>query len=250
MKVLAAGDSHTKFFGITPAVRVVYPMVRDVRADVLPVNGATVAGVGRMNSTLQFMESLRERLKASAADVCVINLGQVDVELGTPYRKYVKQDRSRPIEYLNEVVEKYVEVISQLRADFPEINFIVKGANAPVLIYDSRKTIADVGNVVTERISSVDVEQRQAILERIRGAYESDAERHALTISFNDLLRAASGPAGVHYFDINHDITDDSGFVHPSFIPNAMDHHFVDSVEIRAIHWRNLMRTLGLERGK
>lgn len=250
MKILAAGDSHTKFFGITPAVRVVYPMVRDVRAEVHPINGATVAGIGRMNSTLQFVDSLTKWIDASQPDVCVINLGQVDVELGTPYRKYVKKDHSKPVVYLTSVVEKYVDVVSKLAHDNPDVDFIIKGANAPVLIYDTRKTIADVGNVVTERIAAIDPAEKQKILEQIRLGHESDAERHSLTVTFNDLLRLAAATADLHYFDINHDVTDESGFVHPSFIPNAMDHHFVDSVEIRAIHWRNLMRTLNLERGE
>lgn len=248
MKVLAAGDSHTKFFGITPAVRVIYPRVRDVRVEVHPVNGATVAGVGRMNSTLQFVESLKGWLSSSDADVCVLNLGQVDVELGTPYRRYVKGDKVNPLAYLERVVEAYVAVASDLAAAHPDVTFAVKGANAPVLIYDTRKTVADIGNVVTERVSDIDQADRQRILELIRNGHESDAERHALTLQFNRLLEASATSAGLMYFDVNDDVTDSSGFVDPRFIPNAMDHHFVDSVEVRAIHWRNLMRALGLAR--
>lgn len=247
MKVLAAGDSHTKFFGITPAVRVIYPLVRDLRADVYPVNGATVAGVGRMNSTLQFGESLAEWLEKSKPDVCVLNLGQVDVELGTPYRKYVKQDSSKPIVYLNEIIKSYSKVIERLSTDYRDINFVVKGVNAPVLIYDTRKSISDVNNVLTERISDVEVEERQRILQEIRLGFESDIERHELTLQFNRLLKEAATDSGARYFDINHDVVAANGLAHPRFIPNAMDHHFVDSVEVRAIHWQNLMQTLGFD---
>lgn len=247
MKVLAVGDSHTKFFGITPGVRVIYPLVRDLRSEVHPVNGATVAGVGRMNSTLQFRESLTEWLQNSNPDVCVMNLGQVDVELGTPYRKYVKGDAGKPIDYLNEVVTSYAIVIAKFVKEFPEVDFLVKGANVPVLIYDTRKSIADVANVVTERVSDVELDKKQEIIHRIRANYESDIERHKLTLQFNELLKKATHESGATYFDINHDVVADNGLAHPKFIPNAMDHHFVDSVEIRVIHWKNLMKTLGYD---
>lgn len=247
MKILAAGDSHTKFFGITPSVRVIYPLVRDLRVEVHPVNGATVAGVGRMNSTLQFKQSLENWLTKSTPDVCVLNLGQVDVELGTPYRRYVKGDTSNPMSFLNEVVSAYAVVISELVQSFPEVRFVVKGANVPVLIYDTRKSIADVANVVTERVSDVDVEGKQAILLDIRNNFESDVERHRLTLSFNELLESAVIKSGATYFDINSDVVGENGLTDPRFIPNAMDHHFVDSVEVRVIHWKNLMRVLGFD---
>lgn len=247
MKILAAGDSHTKFFGITPAVRVMYPLVRDLRAEVRPVNGATVAGVGRMNSTLQFRQSLEEWLNQSNPDVCVLNLGQVDVELGTPYRRYVKGEISNPMDFLREVVSAYASTIAALVESFPKVRFVVKGANVPVLIYDTRKSIADVANVVTERISDVDSDKKQEILQDIRANFESDIERHNLTLQFNELLRVTAERAGAKYFDINDQVVASNGFAHPKFIPNAMDHHFVDSVEIRVIHWLGLMRTLGYE---
>lgn len=241
MKVLAIGDSHSQYFGITPQLRALFPALGGIHAEVVPVHGSTIAGFGKRSSTLGTRNVLMDSLHTYSPDILVLNFGQVDVELGLPYRKYVKLEDTSVSSLIEGFSETYARFINEL--DFPPENIYVKGANLSVLAYDRNKAIRYIKRIVTENIESP--EEHEAIIERMRSAFPNDVERASVVLHFNQAIAKSVQSIGASYFDINDVIRDiETGLISSEFIPSGRDHHLVDSIAVRKIHWQALLKTI------
>ena len=242
MQFLIVGDSHTQYFGISNQLRALEPSLRGIRAVTKAVSASTVAGVGKVDSTLQLGQSIRTWVDKVDPDFLVLNLGQVDLELGIPFRRFVKGEDTPESEWVKYFVDEYMSYIKSINMQ-PE-RIIVKGVNLPVLCYDHDKAIKYIARIVTERFTDVeaDVSKNEEILEDLRRRYPSDVVRTDLANKFNESLKIACTKNGNGYFDINGELARrPHGTIDPKFIPSKFDHHIIDSLEVRSIHWQALL---------
>jgi len=242
VKFLIVGDSHTQYFGITNQVRAFMPTLRGVKGVTKVVSASTVSGVGKLDSTLELGQNIKKWQAEENPDYLVLNLGQVDVELGLPFRQFVQKSSKSPEQWLDYFVDKYFEYIETL--DLRDSELIVKGINLPVLCYDWKKAIKYITRIVTERFSDSpdDKQRRESIISSLNDNYMSDIMRSDLARDFNEKLSIRCAETGVKYFDINdHLVNNATEMIHPRFIPSKFDHHVVDSLEVRMIHWDELL---------
>lgn len=242
MKFLIVGDSHTQYFGVTNQLRGLMPSLRGIKAVTKTVSASTISGVGKMDSTLQLGSNIAKWCDDHQPDHLVLNLGQVDVELGIPFRSFVKRAPESSIQWLDYFVETYMEYLSTLSGNSNAI--ILKGINLPVLCYDQQKAIKYIARIVTERFSDDNngLEHRTEIMDELTKRYPSDIVRTDLAYRFNDKLSAACKSEGYGYFDINSHLTGPlNGTIDPRFVPSKFDHHIIDSLEVRQMHWQELL---------
>lgn len=242
MKFLIVGDSHTKYFGISNQLRVIDNTLRGITCIPKVIHGATVTGVGKLTSTLNVGADIPHWINAAAPDFLVLNLGQVDVELGIPFRQYVQGDKGSIESRLDYFVTAYMDYIQTLQMSAARI--IVKGINLPVLCYDREKAVKYIVRIVTERFTdnTEDAAKRESIVKDLKLTYASDLVRTDLAHLFNSKLRAACIDRGYGYFDVNEQLSDtETGLIAPRFIPSGFDHHIVDTLEVRSLHWRQLL---------
>ncbi|MGH3652897.1 hypothetical protein [Glutamicibacter sp.] len=244
MKFLIVGDSHTQYFAVTNQVRALNPALRGVKAIPKVVSASTVSGVGKLNSTLELGTNIQKWRNEEAPDFLVLNLGQVDVELGLPFRQFVQGSEEEPSYWLDYFVEKYFEYLSSIDVD--KTKLIIKGINLPVLCYDWKKAIKYITRIVTERFSESpdDILRKDSVLKSLTDSYMSDIQRSDLAREFNQKISAKCEEFGFAYFDINDKLVDPmTEMIHPRFIPSKFDHHITDSLEVRLMHWEMLLKT-------
>lgn len=245
LKILAIGDSHTKYFRLTNQVVVAHPPVRGVTCIAKVIHGATITGVGKLESTLNVGSDIPKWIESAKPDFMVLNLGQVDIELGLPFRKFVKGDETGMQDHMTAFVEAYAKYLVGL--DFPAKRVVIKGINLPVLCYDRGKAVNYINRIVTERFSDSlsDTERRAEVLAKLKADYPSDIVRTDLAHRFNDMLRTAATEAGYSYFDLNAELADPvTGLIKSAYVPAGMDHHLADSIDVRALHWQALLPVL------
>lgn len=245
MKVLAVGDSHGRYMGISSQVGVCYPPLRGITCIPKAINAATVTGVGKLKSTLSLSSDIPQWIGSARPDFLVMGLGQVDVELGIPFRHFVKGETTPSRELLAGFVDSYMGYMSSL--DFPASRIVIKGINAPVLCYDRAKAIRYINRIVTERFtdSTEDAARQELVLSQLKVSYPSDIIRTDHAITFNAMLKEFARKAGYGYFDINSDLIDTStGLIKTAYVPSGFDHHIVDTLDVRIMHWKHLLPVL------
>lgn len=244
MKFLIVGDSHTQYFGLTTQLRSTLTSLKGIKAVTKTVSASTISGVGKMDSTLKLGNNIHHWLDEHEPDFLVLNLGQVDVELGIPFRQFVKQYPEPSSHWTDYFIHKYDNYLSTV--PFPRKRIIIKGINLPVLCYDQQKAIKYITRIVTERFSSEanHDERREIITQELNEKYPSDIVRSDLARHFNKRLSRYCDEMGYGYFDINSDIEGDNfGIIHERFVPAKFDHHIIDSLEVRKFHWETLLST-------
>tara|TARA_A100001391_G_scaffold181995_1_gene148300 strand:- start:512 stop:1264 length:753 start_codon:yes stop_codon:yes gene_type:complete len=245
MKYLVFGDSHTIFFNITPAMRLLDSNLVGVQSVVKTIGGSTISGFGKRNSTLNTLAEYRKAYLEEKPDFIVFALGQVDLELGYYYRWFVKHQRPDDYFFVESLIDGLLEEVENIvdRYGLSPGQVVIKGVNLSVLTYDRRMAIRYVGGIVTENLTdkcAVD-EAKKRILE----LFPSNLERNNVHLLFNSLLRERAHLCGFKYFDINDEIVDaGTSKVALRFISAKFDHHIVDSLEVRLIHVKKLLETL------
>lgn len=245
MRVLAIGDSHTQYFALSNQVVVAHAPARGITCAAKAVSAASVSGVGKQSSTLNVAADVPKWIANFNPDFLVFNLGQVDIELGLPFRRFVKEDGIAPQEHMERFIESYLTFLEGL--DFQKSKIVIKGINLPVLCYDRPKAIKYINRIVTERFteSEEDKTRQKRVIANLQADYPSDAVRTDLAYLFNEMLEAAVTKAGYSYYDINDDLVDpETNLIKPEFIPAWFDHHLIDSVSVRVLHWKRLIPIL------
>lgn len=238
MKALIVGDSHAKYFGVTPQVKTLVPSLSGVDVQLEELRGATISGFGKRESTLNAKRVVTDLLEAQSPDVAILNFGQVDLELGLPFRQFVREDEVSVERHLVRFVETYQDFVSSLGSGRPRV--VVKGCNLPVLCRDRRKALHYTRRIISENVS--DPQEQAAVLARMRRDFPDDTARTAITEQFNGMLEGAMDGVGAAYFDLNERLRDPAtGLVAAEFIPSGRDHHLVDSITVRAMHWEEAL---------
>lgn len=235
------GDSHAGYFNLTEKVRHSYPSLKEIKNrdyKLSVTHGASVKGLGKKSSRLNIAQAIGESI--SAGDTLVLNFGQVDLELGYYYENVIKCRTIEPPIFIEELVTAYERFLLQT---IPKVGkIIIKGVNIPVFRF---QTFAEnyIGKIITENINSQsEVHQKKIQLSNAILKVE-DATKAA--IDFNSRMEEiACNNRGLVYFDINSYLADEEGLIKNEYIPANFDHHIVDTVYVRNIHWVELVKAL------
>ena len=232
--MLVFGDSHTVYFGDARQVLGYDSNYKKLDIDCNVKHGAAIAGFGKRQSTTNVKQKILEILKTNSHDYLLLNFGQVDVELGLFYRKFIKKENLSFKTHCENIIRIYIEFIQSL--PFDNNNILVKGINLPVLCYSKSKWLDYINRIITENI--VDPNEVTLISREMENFYLCDHDRTSMALLFNERLKSELSKIKVEYGDINKDLLDEStGLISTNFIPCKMDHHLVDSVGVRNYHW-------------
>lgn len=133
-------------------------------------------------------------------NICVLKLGQVDIEYNYYYKVYYKNENISKQDFYMDTIEKYIMFIKFLKQSFPNINFIVNGVNMPN-VYDLQEYMARESAIIPST------------------TYEEQFEDH---YKFNMFLQNKCDLEGIKYFDLTPETTDGK-LLKPQFI--GTDNH-------------------------
>lgn len=245
VKILAVGDAHTKYLGVTAQTVGAFQPSRGVTCVMKALGRATITEAAGFKSIPGLTEQVHEWIDSAAPDFLVFNLGQLDIEFGLPFRQSVLGDNTDARAWMLQFIEAYFTYLKGL--GFPLSRIVVKGINAPVLCYDRGKSIKFINRLITEHLgdSDEDAALKEKVLADLKATYPSDIVRTDLATMFNAMLKEFAKAEGIAYFDINDELVDpESGLIKTRYVPSAFDHHIVDSLDVRVLHWQKLLPVL------
>lgn len=228
MKIFVFGDSHSLYFGLTEQVKRYSKHNLDgIDIKNYVYTGGTINGFGKRDSTLGLYDKVMTEVNSFKPDFVCIGFGQVDLELGYYYKKYVKCEDFEFSDWIISTLEIYSGFIKKL-----DVPVIIKGLNPPVLISSRGKAINYTKRIITENIS--DEQKASFVLDKMKAQFPSDLYRKNMTNVFNKHLENMCLANGWKYFDLHEELTDkNTGMVSSIFIPTKPDHHLVDSIYVR-----------------
>lgn len=236
-RVLVFGDSHTVYFGDARQVFGYNNDYKNISVECHVKHGAAIAGFGKRQSTMNVKQQILDRLATNNYNFLVLNFGQVDIELGLFYRKFVKNENLSFETHVDNIIKIYLDFIKSL--PFDKKNILVKGINLPALCYSKPKWLDYINRIITENI--VDTDEINLISEKMSHFYLDDHTRTNMNLLFNEKLKCELKKINVDYGDINDNLIDvNTGLISLDFIPCRLDHHLVDSVGVRNYHWNFL----------
>ncbi|WP_157774066.1 hypothetical protein [Pseudoalteromonas atlantica] len=237
MNIKIFGDSHSKYFQKTLNTEHLRTFLLGMEKTVYRFDGSSVKGIGKRASTLNIQSEILANVDSH--DVVVLAFGQVDVELGYYYKKFIKQSRQSFESFTEECISAYIILITELLHITKKV--IIKGLNHPVLV-GNEITCRYVSRIITENITS-EIDSKHIFRELLNNM-PSFQSRLNQTMYFNFQLEAMATKLGVGFFSINSCICTPSGQVEMKYRPATFDHHLVDSIEVREIHHMCLGRAL------
>ncbi len=105
-RIAILGDSHTLYFRRELTLARVYHWEHFFQSsDCHVFQSASVKGFGNRSSTLGLAEKVAGTLPQSC--VAVLNFGQVDIELGIFYRRFVKGERETPESFIDDCIATF-----------------------------------------------------------------------------------------------------------------------------------------------
>jgi hypothetical protein len=198
MRVLALGDSHVRVFEHWWFLRA----LPRTRFEIVYVPGATAAGIGNPKSITRARTTFQQALENRAADLVLLNLGEVD----TAYTLWKRADtHGKDVHMLMEqAAESYCKFVVEAAAAHP---LAVLSASLPTL---------------------TDHAQGQDEVSAARASVKaSQAERTQLALAFNQRVRACCETNGIPYLNADAAALDTSGTVRPEWInQDRYDHHY------------------------
>jgi hypothetical protein len=205
-KVLVLGDSHVEVFN-APPMKEAFP---EFEFEIVSVGGATVSGLENPNSVTKAMPRYVEALEATSAETVVVMLGEVDTGFVIWYRA---QKHGIPVDdMLNLALENYQSFLSKISEKF---NAICISTPLPTIQDDMQW--GEVANLRKE-------------------VKATQAERTALTISFNKFMNAFCAEAGITYIALDARSTTPDGKLRESLLnPNKLDHHYNPAEHVKLI---------------
>ncbi|MAG87374.1 MAG: hypothetical protein CMB97_08430 [Flavobacteriaceae bacterium] len=243
MKILVIGDSHSKYFNITPELRDCSPNTRGLSIRVIPISGATITGFGRRSSSLDSYGTLVSQIEEFSPDHVCFAFGQVDIELGYYYRKVFKDDTVNYTDFIQDLVKNYINRTLDFVESHPKMSITFKGINLSTLTESRNKAINYTSRIISENIS--DQEQKKYASQKLKALLASNLERNAAHLYFNQTLEKECENYNFGYFDVVSETSDLTSLTVNKFhIPSTDDHHLVDSLYIREIHIQKLVSSL------
>lgn len=248
MRVLVLGDSHAKYFNITPEMRECFPNSRGVNVKVLSISSASIKGFGRRESTLSTDKIFSNEYNLYKPEKVCFALGQVDLELGYFYSKIIKNSQLSAKKFIDDLISIYIKKVVEIKSQFNIENnaIIIKGVNLSTLTESRNKAVDYTFKVVTESVTSEDdLKKYRALLKQ---SLPSNIVRNNHHNYFNSELKSQSEKYGFSYFDINNKIIDSKTHnLKKAFIPSGNDHHLVDSLLVRDIHLLALLNAISIQ---
>jgi len=233
------GDSHSVYF---QNIHHTFDnsKIHDQRIETYMTPGASIKGIGkRRNSSLNLQEKLLNTIEDG--DLIVLVFGQVDIELGLYYRQAVQQINETSDDFIKSCIESYEYLLNVLKDHFPKSIIFIKGINMPVLI-DQQKALRYTKRIITENIS--DKIQIQKATQRLRKKLPTIIERIKISLQFNDYLEQLALKKDIYYFSVNDLICHSNMMVQDAYIPTGFNHHIIDSIEVRRIHYKSLKNAM------
>ncbi|SHH75547.1 hypothetical protein [Ferrimonas marina] len=245
--VIIFGDSHSENFALNDQIKTVVPGINLFRFDINVTYGSSLVGIGRKKSTLNIRSRVYNKVKETKPDTVVLAFGQVDIELGLYFRKYVKKQKLTIEQYFEDLISSYIEFINHLPIENNRV--VVKGINLPVLCYDDEKWAKYTSRIISENKSLID---DVGIVEtKMYSEMFSDHERTKQALLFNDNLRKRLEKVDVKYYDISQEtINVSTGLIDDDYIPIGFDHHIIKSLKVSKLYWNGLINAInfGLSR--
>ncbi|OGR06873.1 MAG: hypothetical protein A2511_17485 [Deltaproteobacteria bacterium RIFOXYD12_FULL_50_9] len=233
-KIVVFGDSHTKFFGKEQTLSSLYHLGDFYENSICHIyDGATIKGFGKRKSTLNIREKILGEIMQN--DIVVLCFGQVDIELGIYFKKFVKCEDESLDDFLTVLIQSYQLLIDMVKPQAKEV--IIKGVNLPVLI-EHKKAVRYTHRIISENLS--DKEEIQKTRQKLAKGFPGIHQRISFSKLLNEKLQHLARANGVGYFDINAKISYSNGLVKEEFIPAFFDHHLADTLQVRLIHWECL----------
>lgn len=238
LPILVFGDSHARFFTESPITKSCTKEFNNVVSfNCSVIGGASVIGLGRRQSHLKVRDIIESA--SSTESVCVLNFGQVDLELGYFYRRAVKKESLNYYEWTEILVDALLLFVNDIKRLFKVI--VVKGVNPPV-IKETGLMVKYASRIVSENLPQGS--DRAESLAYLKMIMPDVLTRTLVSEHFNHILRQKILASDVLYFDIFDHLIGDNGTVSDIFIPAILDHHLADSLYLRQLHRLSLMRVL------
>ena len=238
-KIQIFGDSHSRYFEVTPKLQFHAPWTRSLDVEVNKIPASTIIGLGRKRSKLNVSQIIDDNIQDKS--LLVLAFGQVDMELGYYYKKIVKNEDIDLYDFADELLSVYKGYIESVALKDNPI--ALKGLNLTVLKHQPF-AIHYTRRIISENITDKDELQRLSM--QLKEKMEPFSKRNGATIYFNKNLRDLCLEHGWLYFDINDFL---SGFtlgrgILDTFVPSGFDHHLVDSLEVRQAHLNELRKLI------
>ena len=241
-KILVLGDSHSVYFHKSPDINRKINALRDIEIKVIKLIGATIKGLGKKSSTLNSNLLFKEAIQKNSPDCIVFALGQVDIEFGFFFRKFVKNDNLNFDDFCKQVSQLYLSSIKKILLDTSfSKKIVIKGINNTLLTFHRWKAIHQTKIILTEYVN--DKKEIDQISERLDKEFPYAEERANNHLKFNKFLKDTIKGEYL-YFDINDEINDYNGFVKLEHVPAWLDHHLNDSIYIRMLHLKKLIEII------
>lgn len=227
------GDSHAKFFFRTGFFagrhKLATPLRYQIDGQYIPAS--SVAGFRPGDRKLNVKDTIREALP----DVShlILAFGQVDLELGYYYRLAVKKEDQTPETYVKWLLGIYGDFVASLSDADCEI--ALKGVNLTAL---TPKPFA-----IKYVLRIIEGEERKDAPEAkktLSPLILSEDEQNAMHLDFNAGLAKMAEDKGLKYFDLVAETSEkgaDTPRLADSFKPAGFDHHLIDSVAVRRMHY-------------
>lgn len=188
--IVILGDSHVRPLFDAPHI---YNGV-GIHPTLLTISGASVAGFGKARSTLKIFPNLLKFIDVTKPRHMLLKLGQVDIECGYYYKKFVK-DRTLEMEsYVDRLVEQYVHAIQSLPVS---TTYCACGINLPTL-FDQEDATEYVCRVISKDLST---DQQNKCRDFLDSELPSISERTKHALMFNSKLKNAVSDVFIQYID-------------------------------------------------
>lgn len=233
------GDSHSKFFLREQTLARMYGLKHFYDSSTVYVyHGASVKGFKNENSTLNLKDKIIKAIEPE--DIVVLCFGQVDIESGINYKRFIKNEIFTDEEFINECVLSYSSLINIIKQRCKKL--IIKSINFPVLIEygKARRVYAKI--IQSSIHNPID---KEIIQKKWNREFPKIDIRIKLARRFNSEVEELCNKNSINYFDINNEIAYENGFIKEEFIPIIQDHHLADTIQTRKIHVDMLVNLLG-----
>lgn len=240
------GDSHAKFFFRTGFYagrhRLAAPLRYRVQGQYIPAS--SVAGFRPGDRKLNVKDTIREALPR--VQRMILAFGQVDLELGYYYRLVIKKETVTPDSYVAWLLGIYRDFLSTLIAPgiTPGPAVALKGVNLTALAPEpfAAKYIARI-------IDPEDRDDFRAAKSALLPLVLSEDAQNAMHLDFNTGLAALAEEKGLGYFDLVQETSAKASAtprLGDAYRPADFDHHLVDSVAVRRMHYIAAGKVFGL----
>lgn len=236
-KIHVFGDSHAAFFMQSPfyvgRLGLNFPLSFHLEGESIPA--ASIMGFRPKISTLNTKEKIAETLPEASR--MILAFGQVDLELGFYYRRFIKGEEHSMDSFSDLLIKVYEGFIEDITG---RVDLAIKGMNLTALsprAFSARY----IARVITENnpMSLADAEKQ--IFDQVLA--EDDQNR--MHLLFNEKLQDMCERLGIRYFDLVQQtsaggisgVTMQKPRLADIYKTAKFDHHLADTIAVRKMHY-------------